>query len=222
MLKNYKIINEILIKDRLKKYLSGNAECEIWRFGNNILYDMCKNNPKHDEADKIAGKLWLIGRSYAAALERRRKNREIESEDFFRNIVTQEILKIGKELDYKIERIQKYTCVNNDNIDDILKTHKYLTDIFERFTELEKRSLASKYLHFHCPKAFFIYDSRASKNISKIVKKLPRNITNEDYDKEYQDFCYRILVLKNYIETKTNYNKEITPRDIDNLLVFTK
>lgn len=222
MLENYKIKNEELINKKLDKYLDNKSQCEIWSFGNNILYKMCKDNPKHNEPDKIAGKLWIIGRSYAAAIERRKANREVESEDFFREIVIKGILQNGNELDDKIKRIQKHSCINEDNIDDILKTHKYLTDIFENFTKLEKRSLASKYLHFHCPRAFFIYDSRANKSISEIVKKLPKKTTNKEYDKEYQDFCCRALVLKKYIETKTGYNKNFTPRDIDNLLVFTK
>ncbi len=219
MLENYKIINEEIINKKLDKYLADKSKCEMWSFGNNILYKMCEDNPKHNEFSKIAGKLWIIGRSYAAAIERRKANRKVASEEFFREIVIKGMLKNGKELDSKIERIQKYLCINKDNIDDILKTHKYLTNIFESFTKLEKRSLSSKYLHFHCPKAFFIYDSRANKNILKLVKKLHGNKPDKDYDEEYQDFCYRALLLKNYIETKTD--KKITPRDIDNILVFT-
>lgn len=41
-------------------------------FGNQILYDMCepKNNP-WGEPNRLADKIWLIGRSYAASPERR-------------------------------------------------------------------------------------------------------------------------------------------------------
>lgn len=40
-----------------------------WRFGNKILYDMCYNNPEHTNKEVVIGKIWLIGRSYAAAIE---------------------------------------------------------------------------------------------------------------------------------------------------------
>jgi hypothetical protein len=43
-----------------------------WGFGNSILYDMCKRKPFHNQTDIIVGKIWIIGRSYAAAIERRR------------------------------------------------------------------------------------------------------------------------------------------------------
>ena len=43
-----------------------------WCFGNGILYKMCEEFPKHDDSDVITGKLLLIGRSYAAAIERRK------------------------------------------------------------------------------------------------------------------------------------------------------
>jgi hypothetical protein len=44
------------------KYLGG--------WGNHILYRMCHKQPGHTNVDVIAGKIWLIGRAYAAAIER--------------------------------------------------------------------------------------------------------------------------------------------------------
>ena len=40
-------------------------------FGNEVLYNMCKENPCHNDANVVEGKMWLIGRSYAASPERR-------------------------------------------------------------------------------------------------------------------------------------------------------
>ena len=49
-------------------------------FGNQILYDMCepKNNP-WGEPNRLADKIWLIGRSYAASPERRYYRKKDES-----------------------------------------------------------------------------------------------------------------------------------------------
>ncbi|AJH77677.1 hypothetical protein [Heyndrickxia coagulans] len=61
------IKKEITIQD-IQKCIAGNG----WSFGNEILYEMCRKNPDHNKADVIVGKIWLIGRSYAAAIENRK------------------------------------------------------------------------------------------------------------------------------------------------------
>ena len=43
-----------------------------WDLGNEVLYSLCHDYPKHDRGDAIIAKIWLIGRSYAAAIERRK------------------------------------------------------------------------------------------------------------------------------------------------------
>jgi hypothetical protein len=44
----------------------------VWDIGNQVLYAMCAANRGHTRDDIIIGKVWLIGRTYAAAIERRR------------------------------------------------------------------------------------------------------------------------------------------------------
>ena len=53
-----------------------------WDLGNEVLYSLCKNHPKHDADDAIIAKIMIIGRTYAAAIERR-KNAEDSSDDFY-------------------------------------------------------------------------------------------------------------------------------------------
>jgi len=58
---------------QLTKELALNAQKgDGWKFGNDILYKLCQDFPKHDTSSQIVGKIWLIGRSYAAAIERRK------------------------------------------------------------------------------------------------------------------------------------------------------
>src|SRR5439155_25107965 len=40
---------------------------------NHVLYDLCKAHPFHTDDDAIVAKFLLIGRSYSAAAERRKK-----------------------------------------------------------------------------------------------------------------------------------------------------
>lgn len=191
-----------------------------WEYGNSILYRMCKEEPKHKEIDVIVGKVWLIGRSYAAAIERR-KNAVDDNDDFYYDVVAPKMLEIGAELDDRITRLQESTGHIVDDVEEILSTHKFLTDTFGKMTGLKKRSLASKYLHFHCPEKFFIYDSRAIKSIGKLVKRPDKKflVNVSDYDQEYGDFVCRMLELQEYLYEKLGTYE--MPRSIDSFLLWT-
>lgn len=184
-----------------KSYL--NTTNSRWEYGNSVLYRMCKEEPEHKEIDVIAGKIWLIGRSYAAAIERR-KNAVDDGDDFYYNVVAPKLLEIGPELDDRIARLRKSKGCIVDDVKLVLSTHKFLMDIFYKLTGLKKRSLTSKYLHFHCPEKFFIYDSRARAGIGKLVKRPDKGILTDvsDYDPEYGDFVCRMLELQEYLKEK--------------------
>lgn len=198
------------------KYLDKNET--RWKFGNHILYRMCAEYPLHNDIDIIVDKIWLIGRSYAAAIERR-KNAINSNDDFYYYEVGPKMLEIGKELDNRINQLNNSENQFLDNIENIMSTHKFLMEAFNKITGLEKRSLASKYLHFHCPCMFFIFDSRAKYGINKIVKKpTDRYIQSKNnYDKEYSHFVNKMVELQNYLGNKLGYYP--TPRELDNFLL---
>lgn len=192
---------------------------EKWEYGNGILYNMCKDNPLHNDEHVIVGKIWLIGRSYAAAIERR-KNADVNNDDFYYDVVAPKVLSIGKELDSKLAKLNNSKGLIIDDIEDVLSTHKFLMDAFYDITGLEKRSLASKYLHFHCPDKFFIYDSRARSDINKFVKKPDKHMLAglELYDPEYADFVCRMLELQEYLDGVTGLLE--SPRRMDSFLLW--
>lgn len=203
-----------------------NRENSRWEFGNKILYKMCEEYPHHNDADVLSGKILLIGRSYAAAIERRKNADDYKGDDFYYDVVAPKMLEIGDELDNRIESLKNNAGVIFDCIPEILSTHKFLMDAFKEMTGLEKRSLASKYLHFHCPEKFFIYDSRAKEAIRKIVKRPDKKILSEivEYDPEYGDFVCRMLELQKYLDEKLVDEKlggHVTPRSIDSFLLST-
>ena len=106
-------------------------------------------------------------------------------------------------IDQWIETLVKFKYPTSDNIEEILVAHGKLLKLFKRITGMEKRSLASKYLHFHKPDLFFIFDSRAMKSIRKLVPPQKRTlIKNKDVDLEYADFCRRCLKLRDEIEKR--------------------
>lgn len=206
-------------ENQYKEYLA--RKNSRWKFGNSILYQMCEDNPLHNDADVLIGKIWLIGRSYAAAIERRKNADDYRGDDFYYDAVAPKMLEIGDELDNRIESLKNNTGGIFDCIPEILSTHKFLMDAFTEVTGLEKRSLASKYLHFHCPEKIFIYDSRAKAAIRIIVKRPDKKILSElvEYDAEYGDFVCRMLELQKYLDEKLGVHEK--PRSIDSFLLST-
>ncbi len=204
---------------KFRKYLD--QKNSRWDFGNSILYRMCEENPHHNKEDVIIGKIWLIGRSYAAAIERRKNNDDYHGDNFYFDAVAPKMKEIGKELDSRIDRLKKSKGHIIDDIELILSTHRFLMDAFFEITHLEKRSLASKYLHFHCPEKFFIYDSRAKSAIREFVKRPDKKILSgiADYDVEYADFVCRMLELQGYLDEKMGVYG--LPRELDSFLLNT-
>lgn len=165
----------------IKKFKKKNESSDVWKVGNSILYDMCETHPYHNDESEIVAKVWLIGRSYAASIERHKRQKNI-SDDFYSDIIApkfkiddllSEVRKLDKnKLDYK-------------NIKIIIKTHKKVVDfIKENITKDDKRSFrsfASKYLHFHFRNLFFIYDTRTAGTIKGVLRDI--TINNDDAKK---------------------------------------
>lgn len=188
-------------------------------FSDEILYGMCEKEPKHEDEDIITGKICLIGRTYAAAIERRKKSDDYQGDDFYKDKVGPEMMKVGKELDNLLDKLRKSKGLISDNINEILDTHSFLMKVFKKITHMEKRSLASKYLHFHCREKFFIYDSRACSAIRKVVRKPYNEPRIDGFDPPYVDFVCKMLELQKYLLKKGCSLKETTPRKLDRFLL---
>jgi hypothetical protein len=185
----------------------------VWDLGNHVLYNLCRNHPRHTEEECIIAKIWLIGRSYAASIERRR-GAAGSGDKFYEQTVAPRI---------KASAIDGW--INESRGGDpgtpaTIAAHKHLTDLFRSFTGLQKRSLASKYLHFHVPDAFFIYDSRARAAVTKLVPRLNKlpDVDADRFDPEFKDFVRRCIWLRDHV--REGHGVELDPRQIDKLLLL--
>jgi hypothetical protein len=186
----------------------------VWDLGNQVLYDLCSKYPLHKTPQEILAKVWLIGRSYAAALERR-KNKSSDSlgDLFYEDKAAPEIKK--SKIDDWLELLK-----SNSTPETAIETHSKLTNLFFKISKLEKRSLASKYLHFHRQNLFFIYDSRAMSAIRSVTPgngQLPTLVVEES-DKEYASFYRRCLWPQDDLEKQYGY--KLSPRELDKLLLY--
>jgi len=204
-------ITETIIDDALNN--------TAWDLGNKVLYDLCQQYPAHKKEDEIIAKVLLIGRTYAAAIERRKLTDDNRSDNFYEDIVAKRI---------KASPIDEWLKTIPDKMKDPLvdlskaaKVHKQVTDLFYKMTGLEKRSLASKYLHFHKPEIFFIYDSRAKTALAKVtpnIRYIPDIVVDKaDVDDEYLTLVRRCLWLRD--EIRKQFGKTLSPRELDKVLL---
>jgi len=130
---------------------AGSEDKDLGAYGNEVLYRMCRERPYHTDAGDIFSKLWLIGRSYAATLERG-AGRKFSLEKAARKLAT-------KGIDRLIATVEDITYLETENLPDILHVHAELNKMFRQLPQrnpLNTHSLTSKYLHFHKPDAFLI------------------------------------------------------------------
>jgi hypothetical protein len=190
-----------------------------WQLSNDVLYDFCAKYPKHKRADVVAGKILLVGRVYAAAIERGVLNEE--QTDFYLDEVAPKVIQSG--IDTWIARVSKVDRRHKNWFDTVVEVHGETTSLFSSITGKDNRSLASKYLHFHVPSSFYIYDSRAveafrESNIRGIDQDVPRaSRTINLGDNEYRKFVEKCEFLRRYC--KTTFDKDLSPRQLDNLLL---
>lgn len=193
-----------------------------WQLSNDVLYNFCAEYPEHRKANVVLGKIMLIGRVYAAAIERGvpQEPRD-ENVQFFLDTVAPEI--IGSDIDTWISEARAVSRRNRNWFDTLVGVHHETTRLFHRITNKYKRSLASKYLHFHVPDLFYIYDSRAvgafrQGVIQGLDEAIPRATnTNNLGDNEYRKFSEKCEYLREYCRTR--FQKTLSPRQLDNLLL---
>jgi hypothetical protein len=191
-----------------------------WNLANKVLYNLCLTNFTHDTNEKILAKTLLIGRAYAAAIERRKNKNEI-NDNFYLDIVAPTFYE--SRIDDYLTDLTNHQVISNKSMPKIIDAHNYLTQLLFKITNLEKRSFSSKYLHFHLPELFFIYDTRAVAAMRLFVKKLPKELQvladRENTDREYSNFFYKCIYLRQIINER--FNVLLTPRQLDNLLIET-
>ena len=189
----------------------------MWDFSNTVLYDLCRLHPTHTRDEEIIAKILLIGRVYAAAIERRRnKEDDHESDRFYTDTVAPAIR--DSRIDEWLQDARAATPGTEQALKTLVQVHGETTKLFEEISQLEKRSLASKYLHFHVPNLFFIFDSRAVEAIREFSDVLPRATRDDGSgDNEYRKYSEKATALTTYCEE--HHRLRLTPRQLDNLLL---
>lgn len=165
-----------------------------------ILYDMCKKWPHHNDLSEVQAKVTIIGRTYAAGLERK------GGEDYRKGIletVANALNNNTKRIDRDVAALRNLKQLSLTAQDRILETHGNMVSLLrkETKTKLNFRSFASKYLHFHAP-IVPLFDSRASSAIRELYpwRKFRDRIRishNENHDEVYSQFFAQFVLYFN-------------------------
>ena len=189
-----------------------------WDVTNRVLYALCAEHPCHERGDEgaVLAKILLIGRAYAAAIERRRDKKTENDQSYDRDVVP---ALIKSRLDKWISEACAINPHGKDALRVATKAHGNTVQLFAGISAINNRSLASKYLHFHVPALFCIYDARAVKGmgaLTSIVGRASRDV-GAGADKSYYQFTAKCIKLRDYC--KDEFGLSLSPRQIDNLLL---
>jgi hypothetical protein len=188
-----------------------------WDFGNRVLYEMIRENPSHVNLQVVIGKLWIVGRAYAAAIERRKTVGDDSDPRFYESTVAREIL--ASDIDEWIAEARSADAESEEGWKTMVQVHQETTSLFNTISGHDNRSLASKYLHFHVPKLFYLFDRRAREGLTAlgrtVVGRASKKVGFGDY--EYRKHAERCRNVRRYCEKQ--FHVRLEPRHLDNLLL---
>lgn len=201
------VIDDILAWSKQKRDANSN-----WYLFDKVLYDLCQQYPRHNNPHEIVAKIAMIGRAYSASVERRNIADNQRNLDFFYVFIAPLI--INSDLDERLDALKQYKTPTPDNLPEILATHLYLQELLKKVTERDNRSFSSKYLHFHFPNLFYLYDFFSKDKMNEIVKHKGRWHIPSDSDREYAMYCQKSL----FVQQQLLPDSENAPRIIDSFL----
>jgi hypothetical protein len=198
-----------------------NERIDPWAVSDGLLYALCRQYPDHQDARGVTAKMLLIGRAYAAAAERGRSGgstAKSSGDEFYVRDLPRVLRRSA--VDAKLRALCRLRTITDQNVSRVVQAHCVLMAVLRDLTGLEKRALASKYLHFHLPRLFFIFDSRAQR-MMRLVSTAPQRNSRRGGrggDPQYELFVVRALALRDRLEGR--FGVRLTPRQLDRILLM--
>jgi hypothetical protein len=167
------------------------------------LYELCFMHRHHFRDDIVADKLRLLVRLCA--------DRGIRMRDFSPEYIAH---RLGRA---EVDRwFGGLATAEKLDIALLLEVHKHMMRVFDDLDEAEARSLASKYLHFHFPELFFVFDSRVEAAAVALGEGDCGYLALTEHDPTFGRFyaCARKLVDK----MTPLVGRRLSPRELDRVL----
>lgn len=203
------------------EWLGNERGCPPFDVLNKMLYDAVITHPSNSDPSAIIGKLLLIGRTYSASVERRKTNGEVKDERQALEVVIAAAEAIARsKCAQMLDGFALDQRLTSESLSEVVAIHRELCDALQLANNRENSSLASKYLHFHRPGLFPIVDSYVREGWSWVMEELEqsyRGWRTFGQVSRYQDWCIRILILRDLLEKHTQ--QPISLRQVDNYLL---
>lgn len=167
------------------------------------LYELCFMHRFHNQDEIVADKLRMIVR---ACVDQGQAIAEYSPE-----LAAHLIVRSGVDRWFA-------SLATAEHIDPALKfdLHKRVMDVFVDLPETQARSLASKYLHYHFPELFFIYDAGVERAAYDLGEGECGYLARGDHDPLYSSFfaCCRKLSDR----YGNAIGRPLNPRELDMVL----
>lgn len=189
---------------------------DAWSAGDAILYRLCSDHPGHREKLQVVAKLWLIGRAYSAAIERRPSadhGQPIAVKDYYLQVA---VTLIESDLDAQLSKLPDAPRTLEDLIPAVV-IHEGLVRNLRVHSGIDQYSFASKYLHFHKPEWFFILDSIALQGLNRLGVRSSGRLPNKIGNDEYRRFVARAWQLREDLASRGHLGLSL--RQLDRLLL---
>jgi len=204
-----------------QEWLGNEQGCPPFDVLNKMLYDAVLTHPSNTDRPAIIAKLLLIGRTYSASVERRKTNGEVKDERQALEVVIAAAEAIAKsQCARMLDEFSWDQRLTPERLPEVVAIHRELCNALQHANNRENSSLASKYLHFHRPDLFPIVDSYVREGWSYVMEELElsyRGWRTFGQVNRYQEWCTRILTLRDRLENHTQ--QPISLRQIDNYLL---
>jgi hypothetical protein len=167
------------------------------------LYELCFMHRHHFRDDIVADKLRMLVRLCA--------ERGIMMRDFSPEYVAH---RLGRA---EVDRwFGGLATAEKLDVALLLEVHKHMMRVLDDLSEPEARSLASKYLHFHFPELFFVFDSRVEAAAMTLGEGECGYLALTEHDPIYGRFyaCARKMVEK----MTPLVGRRLSPRELDRVL----
>lgn len=178
---------------------------DLWNWSNEVLYRMCREEPKHTKLDVIAGKVRLIVGDSLPWVEREAGFRK----GFYDEVIAPTLK--DSAIDDWIDSLHSEARVTMENVAEVLRVHQFLADLSDFAGS--SVTIPSKYLHFHLPNAYFIWDSLSDEQIRKHLEGHDVPVPKE-FETPYAEFVYLCMWYRDNV-LEPSLGREVTPRELD-------
>lgn len=177
-----------------------------WATLDKHLLAACEADPSHTDVHAVFAKVALVNRVYRTNLRFGGKDAEWRIAEHM----------TAAALDHAFVGLDGTERFSEATFQSVVKAHQDLLSVVWTATKRTEVSFASKYLHFHFPRLFPIYNSFAVRTAASLAP-LPEvavAITPDLWSRKYEAHCLRVLALVDALQRQGVADPDVKAIDV--------